>query len=52
MKDYSEIVEALRACSGRAPCYECPYCGKPVCADKLNLDAAEAIEELVKEVRK
>lgn len=46
MKDYSEIVEALRRCAGTDPCRECPYCLRLDCAEKLNLDAAQAIEEL------
>lgn len=59
MKDYSEIVEALRHCANHDLCYNrCRYFalgeadGDYSCIDKLNLDAAAAIEELVEEVRK
>lgn len=54
MKDYKKIVEALRLCANHDLCYNrCRYFelgeadGDYSCIDILNLDAAEAIEELV-----
>ena len=54
MKDYKKIVEALRHCSGPDWCVDCGYfdADSEDCAGGLMEDAAAAIEELVKEVRK
>lgn len=48
MKDYSEIVEALRHCSGPGWCVDCGYfdADREDCEGGLMEDAAEAIEEL------
>lgn len=46
-----KIIEALRICGAHNGCDGCPYSGKYAfndCAYVLNLDAADAIEELLK----
>ena len=55
MTDYSELVKALRCCgSTSADCTVCPWDKYTfgMCAEKLLMDAAAAIEELQAEVDK
>lgn len=55
MIDYTELVKALRCCaeSGDFNCNkDCPmYPNHPKCLTKMDMDAAAAIEELVKRVK-
>ena len=54
MRDYAEIVKALRLCSAvNSSCEECP-CNDPAddlceCANKVSIAAADAIENLLTE---
>ena len=50
MRDYSELVKALRACGDHFDCENCPIDKPESTSDdchKVDLDAADAIEELV-----
>ena len=52
MRDYSELVKALRACGDHFDCENCPIDKPESTSDdchKVDLDAADAIEELVAE---
>ena len=56
MKDYSELVKALRCCISKNPpetCVGCTYskCNNECAVRRMILDAADAIEELVKRVK-
>lgn len=52
MSDYGKLVKALRCCADPdMPCYDCPR-NDGVCAERLFMDAAAAIEELQAEVEK
>jgi len=56
MRDYAELVKALRTCEMSIPCTECPFYsngGEPSkeCAT-MNVAAADAIEELLAAVPK
>jgi len=51
MRDYSELVKALRACGDHFDCENCPIDKPESTSDdchKVDLDAADAIEELLK----
>ena len=57
MTDYAELVKALRLCMAyEYSCPECPYYGghpdEDGCADILHKDAADAIEELQKDLER
>lgn len=49
MRDYAELIEALRCCSGRACCNACPYENDDEKCDSVQGRAADAIEELLAE---
>ena len=51
MRDYAELVKALRTCKMSIPCTECPFYSNgdepsKECAT-MNVSAADAIEELL-----
>lgn len=55
MQNYSELVEALRLCSGfveNPSCTKCGYSHQTKCKWDMMLDAAAAIEELQAEVER
>ena len=47
MRDYAELIEALRCCSGRSCCNACPYEEDNKKCDSIEGQAADAIEELL-----
>ena len=52
MRDYEELVKALRHCAGYeyvGKCADCPMDDCDLCQDTLFQNAADAIEELLKE---
>ena len=54
MRDYAELVKALRTCELSIPCTECPFYSNGDAPSKecatMNVAAADAIEELIKVV--
>lgn len=52
MTDYGELVKALRICVNTAFCNECPLDDTCENANKLQLDAADAIELLLEKYYK
>lgn len=56
MSDYTELIKALECCGGyEYRCTECPYYDeqdRDSCGDILMCDAANAIEELQKQIGK
>lgn len=52
MTDYTKLVEALRICANTAFCNECPLDDTCDNANKLQLDAADAIEALQAKVER
>lgn len=55
MRDYETLIKALRTCELSTPCSECPYYdekGPTAECATMNIDAADAIEELIAAVPK